>query len=177
MIKLEKINKGRYIMKETKKCNINKEKIMLFLIILVQIIVYVFLGVQKTYIHMDEAYSIGLTNYDKVEITQNEDFYNNWHNKEYYEDYISISKEEALDLKPVYENQKNDVHPPFYYLLLRIAYSFDLDSFSKWPLSEVSIPPIRLRSVDLPEPEGPNNTQISPDFIVKLIFFNTSFSP
>ena len=133
MIKLEKINKGRYIMKETKKCNINKEKIMLFLIILVQIIVYVFLGVQKTYIHMDEAYSIGLTNYDKVEITQNEDFYNNWHNKEYYEDYISISKEEALDLKPVYENQKNDVHPPFYYLLLRIAYSFDLDSFSKWP--------------------------------------------
>ena len=120
-------------MKETNKWNINKEKICLFLIILVQIIVYVFLGFQKTYIHMDEAYSIGLTNYDKVEITQNEDFYNNWHNKEYYEDYISISKDEVSNLKPVYENQKNDVHPPFYYLLLRIAYSFNLDSFSKWP--------------------------------------------
>ena len=120
-------------MEETNKWNINKEKICLFLIILVQIIVYVFLGTQKTYIHMDEAYSVGLTNYDKIDITQNEDFYNNWHNKEYYEDYISIGKEEVSNLKPVYENQKNDVHPPFYYLLLRIAYSFNLDSFSKWP--------------------------------------------
>ena len=120
-------------MKEIKKCNINKEKIVLFLILIIQVIVYVFLGTQKTYIHMDEAYSIGLTNYDKIDITQNEDFYNNWHNKQYYEDYISISKEEASNLKPVYENQRNDVHPPFYYLLLRIAYSFNLDSFSKWP--------------------------------------------
>lgn len=112
---------------------INKEKIALFLIIVIQIIVYIFLGIQKTYIHMDEAYSIGLTNYDKVDMTQNEDFYNNWHNKEYYEDYISIEKEEVTNIKPVYENQKNDVHPPFYYLLLRIAYTFNLDSFSKWP--------------------------------------------
>lgn len=113
--------------------NINKEKIGLFLIIVVQIIVYVFLGVEKTYLHMDEAYSIGLTNYDKIDITQNEDFYNNWHTKEYYEDYLSIGKEELTNLKPVYENQKNDVHPPFYYLLLRIAYSFNTDNFSKWP--------------------------------------------
>ena len=128
-----KLSKENIKKEKENKISISKEKVALFLIILIQIIVYVFLGFQKTYIHMDEAYSIGLTNYDKVEITQNEDFYNNWHNKEYYEDYISISKEEALDLKPVYENQKNDVHPPFYYLLLRIAYSFNLDSFSKWP--------------------------------------------
>lgn len=112
---------------------INKEKIALFLIIIIQIIVYIFLGVQKTYIHMDEAYSIGLTNYNKVDITQNEDFYNNWHTKQYYEDYISIGKEEVTNIKPVYENQRNDVHPPFYYLLLRIAYTFNLDNFSKWP--------------------------------------------
>lgn len=112
---------------------VNKEKIALFLVIIVQIIVYIFLGMQKTYIHMDEAYSIGLTNYDKVDITENEDFYNNWHTKQYYEDYISIGKEEISNLKPVYENQRNDVHPPFYYLLLRIAYTFNLDSFSKWP--------------------------------------------
>lgn len=112
---------------------INKEKISLLIIIIIQIMVYIFLGMQKTYIHMDEAYSIGLTNYNKVDITKNEDFYNNWHNKEYYEDYISIEKEEVTNLNPVYENQKNDVHPPFYYLLLRIAYTFNLNSFSKWP--------------------------------------------
>lgn len=112
---------------------IKKEKIALFLIILIQVIVYLIMGMQKAYIHMDEAYSIGLTNYDKVEITQNEDFYNHWHTKDYYEDYISISQEEAGNFKPVYENQKNDVHPPFFYLLLRIAYSVSLNHFSKWP--------------------------------------------
>ncbi len=32
----------------------------------------------------------------------------------------------------VYENQKNDVHPPLYYLLLRIAMGFRTDSYSKW---------------------------------------------
>lgn len=129
MIKFKKIkiNEGKKMKK------INKEKIVLFIVIIIQIMVYIFLGMQKTYIHMDEAYSIGLTNYNKVDITQNEDFYNNWHNKEYYEDYISIGKEEVTNLKPVYENQRNDVHPPFYYLLLRIAYTFNLDSFSKWP--------------------------------------------
>lgn len=110
-----------------------KENIALIVILAIQLIVYIFMGVQKSYIHMDEAYSIGLTNYDKVEITDNEDFYGNWHNSAYYEDYLSISQEEVKDLKPVYENQKNDVHPPFYYLLLRIAYSFHLNEFSKWP--------------------------------------------
>lgn len=110
-----------------------KENIALIVILAIQLIVYIFMGVQKSYIHMDEAYSIGLTNYDKVEITDNENFYGNWHNSAYYEDYLSISQEEVKDLKPVYENQKNDVHPPFYYLLLRIAYSFHLNEFSKWP--------------------------------------------
>lgn len=110
-----------------------KENIALIIILAIQLLVYIFLGVQKSYIHMDEAYSIGLTNYDKVEITDNEDFYGNWHNSAYYEDYLSISQEEVKNVKPVYENQKNDVHPPFYYLLLRIAYSFHLNEFSKWP--------------------------------------------
>lgn len=110
-----------------------KENIALIIILAIQLLVYIFLGVQKSYIHMDEAYSIGLTNYDKVEITDNEDFYGNWHNSAYYEDYLSISQEEVKNVKPVYENQKNDVHPPFYYLLLRIAYSFHLNGFSKWP--------------------------------------------
>ena len=44
-----------------------KENIALIVILAIQLIVYIFMGVQKSYIHMDEAYSIGLTNYDKVE--------------------------------------------------------------------------------------------------------------
>ena len=35
--------------------------------------------------------------------------------------------------KQVYENQKNDVHPPLYYLILRFAMGFHKNSYSKWP--------------------------------------------
>lgn len=106
--------------------------ILLVATVLLQVLLHIQYGMDKGYLHMDESYSYGLMNYDKIEIQGNEDFYNNWHKSDYYKDYLSISSEEALDLKPVYENQKNDVHPPFYYLLLRIASSFTIDSFSKW---------------------------------------------
>ena len=81
---------------------------------------------------MDENYSYGLMNYDKLNITDNEDFYNEWHDKEYFINYYSVNSNEVNDLKPVYENQKNDVHPPLYYLLLRGMATFQIDSFSKW---------------------------------------------
>ena len=81
---------------------------------------------------MDEAYSYGLTNYERLNISDNEDFFNTWHDKSYYLDYLTVDKEEANNFTAVYENQKNDVHPPFYYLLLRIAMNFSIDYFSKW---------------------------------------------
>lgn len=89
-------------------------------------------GLNKQYIHIDEAYSFGLASYNKTEIEDNEDFYNTWHTKEYYKDYLSVNKDEIASYKQVYENQKNDVHPPLYYLLLRFAMGFSIDNFSKW---------------------------------------------
>ena len=110
-----------------------KREIQIIVILLIiQTIIYIYVGTQKSYLHIDEAYSYGLANYKQIEIQDNEDFYNNWHNKEYYEDYLSIQKEEEGNLKPVYENQKNDVHPPLYYLFLRIAMGFTKEHFSKW---------------------------------------------
>ncbi len=81
---------------------------------------------------MDESYSYGLMNYDKLNIADNEDFYQQWHTSAYYEDYLVVNEDELWDAKPVYENQKNDVHPPFYYLLLRISAMFSVNHFSKW---------------------------------------------
>ncbi len=108
------------------------EVLVILLVIVVQTFIYIVCGVNKSYIHMDEAYSLGLASYDKVEIQDNEDFYNTWHNKEYYEDYLSIGEEEKGKYNQVYENQKNDVHPPLYYLLLRFAMGFSPNHFSKW---------------------------------------------
>lgn len=109
-----------------------KVVIILILITLIQIITRVYLGYKKEYFHMDEMYSYGLMNYDKLNIADNDDFLNNWHDKEYYKNYLEVNKDEAFNIKPVYENQKNDVHPPLYYLLLRIASTFTIDNFSKW---------------------------------------------
>lgn len=103
---------------------------ILFLLF-IQCIVYVYWGFQKSYLHMDEAYSLGLTHYDKVEIQDNNDFYDNWHDNEYYKQYLVL--DQNLDnYNKVYENQRDDVHPPFYYFLLRIFQNFS-NEISFWP--------------------------------------------
>lgn len=109
-----------------------REILIITIFLIIQTIIYIYVGTQKSYIHIDEAYSFGLANYKRVEIQDNEDFFNNWHNKEYYEDYLSVQEDEMYNYKPVYENQKNDVHPPLYYLILRFAMSFTNGHFSKW---------------------------------------------
>lgn len=105
--------------------------ILIFIIIL-QIISRMYFGCQKEYFHMDEMYSYGLMNYHNINITDNKDFYDKWHTKEYYQDYIEVNSDEVWNWSPVYENQKNDVHPPLFYLLLRMASMFTIDGFSKW---------------------------------------------
>ena len=108
------------------------EIVVISIILILQTLIYIFVGTKKSYIHMDEAYSMGLASYDRVEIQDNEDFYNTWHSKEYYEDYISVQENEKGRYAQVYENQKNDVHPPLYYLFLRIAMGFSKNGYSKW---------------------------------------------
>ena len=109
-----------------------KEIFIVVIVLIVQTVIYIVGGIEKSYIHMDEAYSLGLASYERKEIQENEDFYNNWHSKEYYEDYLSVNEDEVGDYSPVYENQKIDVHPPLYYLLLRFAMGFSVDHYSKW---------------------------------------------
>lgn len=112
----------------------NKKNILIIVFFLIlQTIIYIFVAKNKSYLHIDEAYSFGLTNYDKIEIQDNKDFYDTWHSKEYYEDYLAIQEDEKGNYKPVYENQKNDVHPPLYYLLLRFCMEFSVDHVSIWP--------------------------------------------
>lgn len=108
------------------------------LIIILQTVVYLAIGAGKNYIHMDEGYSYGLANYDRVEIIENEDFYDQWHDAAYYEDYLAVQEDELGDFTPVYNNQRDDVHPPLYYFFLRIAMELATrmggeGHFSVWP--------------------------------------------
>lgn len=110
-----------------------KEILLITLIIFIQTIIFIVSGINKSYIHMDEAFSLGLASYDKVKIQLNDDFYDKWHNGKYYEDYLTVNSDEVNEYKQIYINQKNDVHPPLYYLLLRFAMGFSVDKFSMWP--------------------------------------------
>lgn len=102
------------------------------LILVVQTLVYLGFGAMKTYFHMDEVYSYGLSNYDRVQIYETEDFYDTWHAGEYYDDYLTVGEDERWKLWPVYANQRDDVHPPLFYLLLRIGMELTPGVFSKW---------------------------------------------
>lgn len=110
-----------------------KEILIILSILTIQTLVFVIAGANKAYMHMDEAYSLGLASYNKIEIQSNEDFYNTWHSQKYYEDYLVVNQNEKNNFSQVYENQKNDVHPPLYYLFLRVAMGCNLDTYSKWP--------------------------------------------
>ena len=73
--------------------NRRNEILMILIFIIIQTIIYVCVGLNKSYLHIDEAYSYGLANYERVEIQDNEDFFNNWHKKEYYKDYLSFKED------------------------------------------------------------------------------------
>lgn len=119
------------------------------LIIVIQTVVYIVAGMGKAYIHMDEAYSLSLSNYDKIQIQENEDFYNHWHDAEYYKDYLVVNEDERGDFAPVYNNQRDDVHPPLFYLLLRLGMELTPGEFNKWTGITINILAFAVNTVFL----------------------------
>ena len=92
----------------------------------------VYLGGQKSYLHMDEGYSYGLMNAAVQSPVDADDFFNAWHPASYYIDYLTVDRSEWDEVYRVFENQANDVHPPLYYLLLRL-FALPLGThFSMW---------------------------------------------
>lgn len=114
-------------------------KVILLLITIVQICAMIYAVYVRGGFHIDEFYSHGLMQYDNAFIINDEDFFNEWHDKEYYEKYLTVKSDEMWDFTNVYKNQILDVHPPIYYLLLKVANMFQLEQFSVWPGSILNI--------------------------------------
>ena len=55
-----------------------------------------------------------------------------WVSGQAYRDYLSVSRNNTFNYASVYYNQRGDVHPPFYYLLLHTVCSLFPGVFSKW---------------------------------------------
>lgn len=108
--------------------------ILIFVLILVaQLLFKIYIDCKKEDFFIDEFYSYALMNYKIPFIFNEETFLNTWHSNDYFKDYVVINENEVWDWTPVYTNQIQDVHPPFYYFLLRIFSTFFIGIFSKWP--------------------------------------------
>ncbi len=109
------------------------DKIILIIILILQIIAIIYATSKRKFYHIDEFYSHGLMQYKRAFIFENEDFKNNWHTSDYFKDYLTITNENKWNFSAIYKNQIEDVHPPIWYLFLRIACMFNMNNFSIWP--------------------------------------------
>lgn len=55
-----------------------------------------------------------------------------WVPGQYYRDYLAVSGSNTFNYASVYYNQRGDVHPPLYYILLHTVCSLFQGTFSKW---------------------------------------------
>ena len=109
------------------------EIIVLAVLILLQSALFAVFGINKTYIHMDEAYSFAIAGNEIYEIRDQKDFFNNWHDASYYEKYLSLEKEGNPSVLKIFENSDERDQPPLYFLLLRVAMLLSKGGFATWP--------------------------------------------
>ncbi len=142
---------------------------VLVLIILVCNAVMLFIFAGKSDIHIDEVWSYSLSNShekpylftwrtgtgeigsesrtyrskegetDPFYSDEYNVFYEQWHDKDEFHDYLTVQENERFDYKNVFYNQTCDVHPPLYYLLLHTVCSFFPDSFSIWYAASINL--------------------------------------
>lgn len=78
----------------------------------------------------DEWFTYGLSNNTDGHIFMNEKWINEktegtgWVSTEYFKDYLLVNEGEEFDFGSVLYNQKKDVHPPLYYILVHFLCSF-----------------------------------------------------
>ena len=107
--------------------NVLKRNIYLELVISCSIAILLCMASKKLGFASDEYYTYGLSNYENGLVLA-------WNDgikteaEEVYRDYFTPK---GLDLKLIWNNQKNDVHPPLYYLLFQI---FELITNNCWGL-------------------------------------------
>lgn len=116
-------------MKELWQKVIRSKFFWLSLIIVVQSVVYFLAGSAKAYFHMDEVYSYGLANYERVQLYETEDFYNTWHDGRWYDDYLTVGGEERGDLRLVYINQKKRCTSTTILSVTKIGYGANTGTF------------------------------------------------
>jgi len=109
----------------------NLPVICLVVMILVLSFYMIYWGTQKGGFHVDEMYTFMQIKGDgQTRIFRQHTFYNVWHDAADMEAFITIAPEDAFSFARV---TRNGSHPPLYFYLLHIVYSFFPGVFTIWP--------------------------------------------
>lgn len=109
-----------------------KMKYCLAIVLLLQVFLIVYFGMQKSGFHVDEIYTYTLSNYEDGFVCDTEGVVEGWKSGEFYSAVLEVSREEAFSYNIPYVNQTGDVHPPLYYFIIHTVSSLVSGSFSKW---------------------------------------------
>lgn len=106
----------------------------LIVILLLSACNFIYWGGVKNGFHCDEIYSYGLSNYKEdyhyTVFDENGDA--KWNTPEDIDRYLTVPKGGEYDYKTVMYNQKNDVHPPLFYMVIHTVSSWFPGSYSKY---------------------------------------------
>ncbi len=95
---------------------------------------FIYWGGVKNGFHCDEIYSYGLSNYkgDYHYTVFDENGDAKWNTAEDIDQYLTVPEGKGYDYKTVIYNQKNDVHPPLFYMVIHTLSSAFPGSNSKY---------------------------------------------
>lgn len=111
----------------------------IFNLFLKDLLIYIVFGIlmvfaigQKENLYVDEVYSYGLANHTEGSMMSVEEGYTYYPSGTPWVNYMTVNPGNRFDYRTVWANQKADVHPPLYYVILHTICSFFPESFSLW---------------------------------------------
>lgn len=104
----------------------NRKTICDLLIYIVFSILMVFAIGNKENLYVDEVYSYGLANHTEGSMMCVEEGYTYYPSNTPWMNYMTVNPENRFDYRTVWANQKADVHPPLYYVILHTICTFSL---------------------------------------------------
>lgn len=111
-----------------KNKNLNYTLLILTLVIFIQLIWIIHVFSLREGYHSDENWSYGFAN--NFYKNNPDDIISEWQAGSVFSDYITVNPSERFRLDAVYNNQKYDMSPPLYSMLLHIVCSFFPNTFS-----------------------------------------------
>lgn len=107
--------------------------LVLMFIIILQLAVFIKIGMDKKEYHVDEIYTYLLSNsYDVDRVANDDSKWDQWFSGEEFMDYVTVQDGEQFAYDKVFYNNSLDAHPPLYYCVIHTVSSLFPNQFSKW---------------------------------------------